>query len=59
MLLFYRTLSSYFRAVVKAGFTVEALIEPSPQKDKLGKYPEFIDDFRMCHFLVFKARKAI
>jgi len=57
ILQFHRTLSSYFETVVKSGFVVEALIEPSPQKDKLDKYPEFKHDFRMCHFLVFKARK--
>jgi len=54
---FHRTLSSYYQAVVKSGFTVEALIEPSPQEPMLEKYPEYIHDFRMCHFLVFKARK--
>ncbi len=57
ILQYHRTLTSYFRAVVESGFIVEALVEPSPQKEMLAKYPEFIHVFRMCHFLVFKARK--
>ena len=57
LLQFHRTLSSYFRAVVESGFTVEALIEPSPQREMLDKYPEFIHDFRAPDFLVFKAKK--
>lgn len=54
---FHRTLSSYFRVVIESGFTVESLVEPSPLREKLDQYPEFVHDFRMCHFLVFKARK--
>jgi len=59
MLLFHRTLSSYFGEVVKAGFTLETLIESIPQKNKLGQYPQFIYDFSVCHFLVFKVRKPV
>lgn len=54
---FHRTLSSYFRVVIESGFTVESLVEPSPLREKLDRYPEFIHDFRVCEFLVFKARK--
>lgn len=57
ILQFHRTLTSYFRVVKRAGFAVEALVEPRPFEEMLRKYPEFTDDLRMCHFLAFKARK--
>lgn len=57
LLQFHRTLSSYYRTVVNSGFVVEELIEPTPGREMLEKYPGFIDDFRMSQFLVFKARK--
>jgi len=54
---FHRTLTSYFRTILSAGFTLEGLVEPSPSKGALQKYPEFVDDLRMSHFLVLKLRK--
>jgi len=57
LLQFHRTLGSYYRTVVNSGFIVEELVEPTPRREKLEKYPGFIDDFRMSQFLVFKARK--
>lgn len=57
VLLFHRTLTSYFRAIKRTGFIIEDLIEPKPSEKMICKYPEFKDDLRMCHFLVFKLRK--
>lgn len=57
VLLFHRTLQSYFRTIAETGFTIEDLIEPKPSEEMINKYPEFKDDLRMCHFLVFKLRK--
>jgi ubiquinone/menaquinone biosynthesis C-methylase UbiE len=53
---FHRTLTTYFRALKKTGFIIEDFVEPTPAQDKLEKFPDFRDDVRMCHFLVFKAR---
>ncbi len=57
VLLFHRTLTSYFKTIKKVGFILEDLIEPKPSEDMIQKYPYFKDDLRMCHFLVFKLRK--
>lgn len=57
VLLFHRTLTSYFRTIKKAGFILERLVEPKPSEEMIQKYPYFKDDLRMCHFLVFKVRK--
>jgi ubiquinone/menaquinone biosynthesis C-methylase UbiE len=54
---FHRTLTSYYRTMVGAGFMVEDLMEPFPSQAAIEKHPKFIDDLRMCHFLVFKLRK--
>ena len=54
---FHRTLTSYFQAILKTGFSIEAVVEPKPAEEMLKKYPAFKDDFRMCHFIVFKLRK--
>lgn len=57
VLLFHRTLTSYFRAIKSTGFLIEELTEPSPSQEMIEKYPAFKDDWRMCHFLIFKLKK--
>lgn len=57
VLLFHRTLTSYFRAIKDAGFIIEDLNEPSPSQEMIEKYPAFKDDWRMCQFLIFKLKK--
>ncbi|MBU7018796.1 MAG: class I SAM-dependent methyltransferase [Theionarchaea archaeon] len=57
ILLFHRTLTSYFRTIRESGFTIEDIIEPKPSEEMIQSYPNFKDDLRMCHFLVFKLRK--
>jgi 2-polyprenyl-3-methyl-5-hydroxy-6-metoxy-1,4-benzoquinol methylase len=49
----HRTLTSYFGAVRRAGFSVDQLIEPKPSDEVLARYPAFRDDLRMAHFIVF------
>jgi ubiquinone/menaquinone biosynthesis C-methylase UbiE len=58
VLLFHRTLTSYFKAIKKAGFVVEEMVEPKPSQKMIQKYPEFKHDLRMCQFLVFKVKKC-
>jgi len=55
---FHRTLTTYFRAFKETRFIIEDLVEPMPAPDKLERFPDFKDDVRMCHFLVFKLRKS-
>jgi len=39
------------------GFELLDVIEPKPAARMLEQYPEFCDDLRISHFIVFKARK--
>lgn len=57
ILLFHRTLTSYVNAIIKAGFTLEGLVEPKPSEEMLNKYPTFEEDFRCADFIVFKLKK--
>ena len=56
-LLFHRTLSNYIRTLLRTGFDLLDVIEPQPAEEMLSTYPRFRDDFRMSHFIVFKAQK--
>ncbi len=54
---YHRTLTSYIKAIIKIGFTLEDVIEPMPSKEMLGKYPQFEEDLHCADFIVFKLRK--
>ncbi|MDN4525992.1 hypothetical protein [Fictibacillus fluitans] len=56
---YHRSLSSYFKAIQKAKFILEELVEPKPSKEMLIKYPQFEEDFNISNFIVFKARKQL
>jgi hypothetical protein len=58
LLYFHRTLTSYFRTIKDAGFVIEDMIEPYPSQESIQEYPRFIDDLRMCHFLIFVLSKG-
>jgi SAM-dependent methyltransferase len=58
MLLFHRTLSNYIRTLLNTGFVLLDVVEPKPAEKMLSRYPNFRDDFRMSHFIVFKAQKT-
>ena len=57
LLLFHRTLSNYIRTLLGTGFALLDVVEPKPGEEMLVKYPRFRDDFRMSHFILFKAQK--
>jgi ubiquinone/menaquinone biosynthesis C-methylase UbiE len=54
---FHRTLTSYYSGIISTGFTIEHMMEPYPSQAGLEEHPDFIDDLRMSHFLVFKLGK--
>ncbi|MFJ8458644.1 class I SAM-dependent methyltransferase [Lysinibacillus xylanilyticus] len=54
---YHRTLTSYMKAIIQAGFTIEDVIEPMPSKEMLTKYPQFEEDLHCADFIVFKLRK--
>jgi hypothetical protein len=41
------------------GFELLDVVEPKPAEEMLERYPRFQDDYRMSHFIVFKARKGL
>ena len=55
---FHRTLTSYVRALLGAGFAIEDLLEAKPSAEIVARHPEFVNDLRMCHFILFKLRKS-
>jgi len=57
LLLFHRTLSTYLKALLNVGFELLDVVEPKPSEEMLSRYPEFRNDLRMSHFIVFKAIK--
>jgi len=58
LLLFHRTLSTYLKDLSNVNFKLLDVVEPKPSEEMLSQYPEFVDDLRMSHFIVFKAIKV-
>lgn len=54
---YHRTFSTIVNTLVKAGFTIEEIIEPVPTQQLLEKYPEYSDLYHKPDFLLVKARK--
>ncbi len=54
---YHRTFSTIVNTLVKAGFTIEEMIEPVPTQQLLEKYPEYSDLYHKPDFLLVKARK--
>ena len=54
---FHRTLTSYFKAFKTAGLSVDRLVEPHPSDEVIAKIPNFANDLRMSHFIVFELSK--
>jgi SAM-dependent methyltransferase len=57
MINFHRTLTTYFRALYKAGLVVTRLEEPRPSPEALVRYPQLEDLLRIPSFMVAEARK--
>ena len=55
---FHRTLTTYFKTITGSGFTIEDLIEPFPSPEAIEKHPNFVNDLRMSHFLLFVLGKG-
>jgi hypothetical protein len=52
-----RTLTSWIRAVLAAGLTVEAIDEPHADDDTVLNHPEVADTRIAPYFLILRARK--
>jgi len=57
ILMFHRTLESYFKTLRQCGFIVDEIVEPEPSSDAVEAHSDFINYKKMCHFLVIKAIK--
>ena len=53
----HRTLSSYVKTFLDAGFVLEGLDEPVPSAEQLVENPSFDDEFRAPNFVVYRLRK--
>ena len=54
---FHRTLSTYVRGFLGAGFSLIDLIEPSVAEEQLALYPELDDELRVPNFIIYVLRK--
>jgi SAM-dependent methyltransferase len=54
---FHRSLSTYLRGFLDAGFEIADVIEPSVTKDQLKDYPQLDDELRVPNFIVYALRK--
>lgn len=54
---FHRSLSTYTRSFIEAGFAIEEIIEPTVAKEQLAFYPELDDELRVPNFIIFVLRK--
>ncbi len=54
---FHRTLSTYLRSFLRAGFTLEDLIEPTVTPEAVAAYPSLADERRVPNFIIFLLKK--
>ncbi len=54
---FHRSLMTYMDGFLKAGFTLERIVEPSAIPEQLAKYPELDDELRVPNFIIYALRK--
>lgn len=54
---FHRTLETYVRGFVEAGFAIEAIVEPTATDEAIAQYPELADERRVPNFIVYALRK--
>ena len=54
---FHRTLMTYLDGFMRAGFTIERIVEPQISEEGLKQYPELDDERRRPNFIVYTLRK--
>ncbi|WP_461363596.1 class I SAM-dependent methyltransferase [Candidatus Darwinibacter acetoxidans] len=54
---FHRTLSTYVRGFLQAGFTLEDVIEPTISPETAIAYPDLSDEQRVPNFIIYVLRK--
>ena len=54
---FHRSLATYMRGFLDAGFAIEDLVEPTVTPEQLALYPELDDELRVPNFIIYLLRK--
>ena len=54
---FHRSLSTYVRGFLKAGFIMVDLIEPTLAEDELKDYPQLDDELRVPNFIIYVLKR--
>lgn len=54
---FHRTLETYVREFMAAGFAIEGIVEPTMTPEALAAYPELDDEVRVPNFIIYILRK--
>ena len=55
---FHRSLSTYVRGFLDAGFSIEDVVEPTVTEEQLAVYPEHDDERRVPNFIVYTLRRT-
>ncbi len=54
---YHRTISTYMKDLINAGFTIKAVKEPIPSNEMLRSIPEMVHETRRPMFLIVLAEK--
>lgn len=54
---YHKTMTTYVNSLIKAGFEITGLVEPTPSEDMLKRYPESSEELRRPMMLLISARK--
>jgi SAM-dependent methyltransferase len=54
---FHRTLATYVRGFIDAGFSIDGIDEPAVTPERLAQYPELDDELRVPNFIIYRLRK--
>lgn len=54
---FHRTLSTYIRSFLKAGFSLEDIVEPTASPEALRRFPQLDDELRVPNFIIYVLKK--
>lgn len=54
---YHKTLTTYINGLIKSGFEITSLVEPTPEESLLKTLPEMFDEMRRPMMLLISARK--
>jgi len=54
---FHRSLCTYTRGFLDAGFSIEGIVEPTVTEEQLALFPELDDELRVPNFIIYALKK--